>query len=296
LDLVNNLENNSSLSSIRGLAYRQDSQIKINALRQTTDNLDDLPWPERQDVPIYKYNDGFAGLPVPNVQMWSSRGCPFKCIFCLWPQTLYREHKYRKRNTIDVVDEMEFLVKKFHFKAVYFDDDVFNIDRNHVLAICDEIIKRRIGLPWAVMARADLMDEELLDKLAGAGLYAIKYGIESADENILKFCKKDMDLDRACQMIEYTKKLGIKTHLTFCLGFPQETKQTIDKTVNFIQKVNPYSFQFSFATPFPGTEFFGYMQENDLLLSSDWSDYDANYKCIAKTHDLSGKYLEGIKK
>lgn len=295
LDLVNRLENNSDLSSVKGLVYRQHSKIKINASRQAANNLDDLPWPERQDVPVYKYNDGFAGLPVPNVQMWASRGCPFKCVFCLWPQTLYKEHKYRKRNPVDVIDEMEFLVKKLYFKAVYFDDDIFNIDRNYVLAICAQIIKRNIDVPWAVMARADLMDEKLLDNLAAAGLCAIKYGIESADEKILKFCRKDMDLDKAYHMIEYTKKLGIKIHLTFCLGFPQETKQTVDKTVNFIQKARPYSSQFSFATPLPGTEYFRYMDKKSLLLSRDWSDYDGANKCVINTRELSGKDLEEIR-
>ncbi len=295
LDLVNHLENNLDLRSVSGLAYRENSEIKINTLRETIDNLDDLPWPERQDVPIYKYNDGFAGLPAPNVQMWTSRGCTFRCIFCLWPQTLYREHEHRKRNPVDVVDEMEFLIKNFNFKAVYFDDDVFNINRKHVLGICDEIKERKIKVPWAAMARADLMDEELLGNLAKAGLYAIKYGIESADPDILKFCRKDMSLDKVRHIIKLTKRLGIKTHFTFCLGLPGETKQTIEKTVNFIREAKPDSLQFSFATPFPGTEYFQYMEEEGLLLSRDWSDYDGSYKCIINTQELSNEKLESIR-
>ena len=295
LDLVNHLENNLDLRSVSDLAYRENSGIKINTSRETIDNLDDLPWPEREDVPIYKYNDGFAGLPQPNVQIWTSRGCTFRCIFCLWPQTLYREHKHRKRNPLEVVDEMEFLIKNFNFKAVYFDDDIFNIDRNHVLGICAEIRKRQIKVPWAVMARADLMDEGLLRDMANAGLYAVKYGIESVDQDILNFCKKNLDLDKARHIIKLTKRLGIKVHLTFCLGLPGETKQTVEKTVNFIRQAKPDSLQFSFATPLPGTEFFRYMKEKDLLVSSDWSDYDGNYKSVAKTQDLDSKYLEGVK-
>jgi len=293
--LVAHLENNLSLESIPGLAYRKESEIMINRQSSTIDDLDTLPWPERNDVPIYKYNDGFAGLPQPNVQMWASRGCPFQCIFCLWPQTIYQEHRHRKRSPVDIVNEMEFLINKFNFKAVYFDDDVFNIDRNHVLGICEEIRKRKISIPWAAMARADLMDEDLLESMVSAGLYAIKYGIESADENILNLCKKNMDLNKVNSTINTTKKLGIKVHLTFCLGLPGETRDTIEKTNRFIQNTSPDSLQFSYATPFPGTEYFNYLERKGYLFSKNWSDYDGNYKCIFKTCELSAKDLERSK-
>jgi len=106
---------------------------------------------------------------------------PFPLHLCLWPQVLYGGHKYRKRNPSRVVEEMEWLIKRFDFKAVYFDDDVFNIDKAHVTDICREISRRGIKIPWAAMARADLMSEKLLSIMAGAGLYAVKYGIESVD-------------------------------------------------------------------------------------------------------------------
>jgi len=295
LDLVNHLENNLGLQSILGLAYWEDGKIRINNPRSTIDNLDNLPWPEREDVPVYKYNDGFAGLPTPNVQMWASRGCPFQCIYCLWPQTMYREHRYRKRNPIDVLDEMEYLLKRFNFKAVYFDDDVFNINKMHVLGICKEIQRRKIAIPWAAMARADLMDEALLESMVDTGLYAIKYGIESVNQNILNSCKKNMDLKRTREIIKLTKKLDIKVHLTFCLGLPGETRKTVNETVRFIQEAYPDSFQFSFATPFPGTGYFKYVEEKGYLVSKDWSDYDGNYKCVVKTDELSDEDLERIR-
>jgi radical SAM superfamily enzyme YgiQ (UPF0313 family) len=295
LKLVECLENNLALESVLGLAYRKGTEVKINDSRPTVDNLDSLSWPEREDLPIYKYNDGFAGLPHPNVQIWASRGCPFQCNYCLWPQTIYREHKYRKRNPIDVIDEMEYLIKRFDFKAVYFDDDVFNIDKEHVLGICREIKKRKIKVPWAVMARADLMDEQILENMSDSGLYAIKYGIESADQNILDFCKKNMDLGKTCQTIKLTRKLGIKIHLTFCLGLPKETKQSVQKTIRFIQDSQPDSLQVSFATPFPGTEYFRYVNDKGYLLSDNWSDYDGNSKCVIKTQELGCRDLERIR-
>lgn len=296
MDLVSRLEDSSSLKSVLGLAYRNMKNIVINKSRPTIGNLDDLPWPEREGLFIYKYNDGFAGLPVPNVQMWSSRGCPFRCMFCLWPQAVYGEHKYRKRNPIDVVDEMEWLIKKFNFKAVYFDDDVFNIDKAHVISICEEIKKRSIKIPWAAMARADFMDEELLSLLASAGLYAIKYGIESANHKVLKLCKKNLNLAKAKKMIAYTKKLGIKVHLTFCLGLPGETKQSVQDSVDFIGVTKPDSLQFSLATPFPGTDYFRYLEKNGSKLSKSWPDYDGNSRYFSKTNELSNLDLERLKR
>ena len=295
LDLVNKLEDSLSLKSVLGLAYRNTENTVVNKLRPTIRNLDDLPWPERESLPIYKYNDGFADLPVPNVQIWSSRGCPFRCIFCLWPQVIYRQAKYRKRNPVDVVNEMEWLIKKFDFKAVYFDDDVFNIDRDHVIRICEEIKQRKIKIPWAVMARADLVDERLLSLLASTGLYAIKYGIESADYKVLKLCKKNLDLVKAQKMIAYTKKLGIKVHLTFCLGLPGETKQSVGASVDFIGITKPDSLQFSLATPFPGTDYYKYLRHSGSKLSKSWLDYDSQNKYVAQADALTNLDLERLK-
>ena len=295
LDLINSLEKKAGEDRIPGLAYRENGDIKINKGKTIIENLDDLPWPERESLSVYKYNDGFCDLPKPNVQMSTSRGCPYKCAFCLWPQTIHEGHSYRKRNPEKVIDELVWLIEKYGFKAVYFDDDTFNIDRDHVLAICGEIRKRKIHVSWAVMARADLMDEEILRCMSEAGLCAIKYGVESADEKILDLCKKNMDLDRTRRMIKATKDLGIKVHLTFCLGLPGESHQSVQKTIRFIEDVKPDSLQVSFATPFPGTEYFDYIKDRDWLTSNDWSDFDGNYKSVTRTEELTCEDIERIR-
>lgn len=295
LELVNSLSGQENLKSILGLAFRNNQVTVVNRPRPTIKNLDQLPWPLREEASIYKYNDGFAGLPVPNVQMYSSRGCPFHCIFCLWPQVLYGEHKYRKRNPVNVVEEMAWLINKFNFKAVYFDDDVFNIDKGHVIGICKEMVRKGIKVPWAVMARADLMSEEILTMMSDAGLYAVKYGVESANSKVLRLCKKNLNIAKAEKMIRYTKGLGVKVHLTFCLGLPGETRQSIQDTVDFISGIRPDSLQFSLATPFPGTDYYKYLKKNGICLSGKLADYDGNNKYAGGLQEFIGLDLERLK-
>ena len=119
--------------------------------------------------------------------------------------------------------------------------------------------------------------------------------IESADQSVLEYCGKGIDLSKAQQVIKLTKGLGIKVHLTFCLGLPHETKDSINKTIEFIDRVNPDSLQISFATPFPGTDYFKYVKDNGYLLSENWSDYDGNSKCIIRTDELNADYLERVR-
>ena len=239
-------------------------------------SLDELGWPEREGLPMYNYNDAFAGLPRPNVQVMSSRGCPFDCTFCLWPQTIYGRFRVRRRSPEDIVAEIKFLLRRYGFKAVYFDDDVFNADREHVRDICRLIKQENIGVPWAAMAHAGLMDKELISLCAGSGMFAVKYGIESANRDILKNCRKNLDIDKAEEVIRETKKAGIKVHLTFCLGLPGETKQTLRQTAEFIKRIAPDSFQCSRATPLPGTEYFELCRAYGKLPSEAWADYDGN--------------------
>jgi radical SAM superfamily enzyme YgiQ (UPF0313 family) len=133
-----------------------------------------------------------------------------------------------------------------------------------------------------------------LNGLARAGLYAVKYGIESTSPGVLKSCNKNLDLEKTSRIIQTTKGLGIKVHLTFCLGLPGETKSSIDNTIKFIRKVKPDSLQFSLATPFPGTDFFEYVDNKKWLQSKNWDDFDGNHKCNVRNEQLSALELEQI--
>jgi len=295
LDLLGHLDKGKILEGVPGIVYRKNGNIIKNSDRPLLEDLDLLPWPMRETLPMERYYDAPGGLPMPSVQMLASRGCSFQCIFCAWPQIMYKKGSYRTRGVKNVIDEMEYLVNYFGFKSVYFDDDTWNIGKQRILEFCKEMTSRnregRLGVPWAMMARADLMDEEQISTLKKAGLHAVKYGIESADQDILDRSGKSMDLKKTERMVKLTMAMGIKTHLTFTFGLPGETRESVEKTVDYALKLDPASTQFSITTPYPGTDYFIELEREGRLLTKDWSEYDGNYKSVFYNNSLTAEGL-----
>ncbi len=292
LDLVKCIDSNGDFSKVKGLIYRKNGILNKNKMRPLIKDLDSLPWPTRKGLQMQNYVDSPGGMPLPCAQMWASRGCPYKCIFCLWPHIMYRGNTYRIRNPIKVVDEMEYLIKELQFKSIYIDDDTANVNKKFLMDIATEIKKRGLRFPWAIMARPDLMDKDLLTKLRSGGLYAVKYGVESGVQVILDNANKNMHLEKAISMIKLTNTLGIKTHLTFTFGLPGESKESIEKTIMLALDLNPYSVQFSITTPFPGTSYFESLTKSGWKGPDDWGLFDGHKAAIIDFKDISSQYLE----
>ncbi|MDD5614450.1 MAG: radical SAM protein, partial [Candidatus Omnitrophica bacterium] len=292
LELSKVLQDKKQVKDIQGIIYRLNGKCYKTPLRPLIKNLDDLPWPHRNSLFMEHYVDAPGGMPLPCAQIWSSRGCPFKCIFCLWPHIMYHGNTYRMRDPVKVVDEIEYLLKESKFKSIYIDDDTANVSKQFLVRICQEIKRRNLRFPWALMARPDLMDKELLTQLRSAGLYSIKYGVESASQKILGNANKNMNLGYALDMIRFTNSLGIKTHLTFTFGLPGETKESIEKTIRLSHQLNPYSVQFSITTPFPGTSYFDSLKSSGWKEPDDWSSFDGHKAAVVEMENLSSSDLE----
>jgi radical SAM superfamily enzyme YgiQ (UPF0313 family) len=290
LELVEKIGSKDSLKNVAGLVFKEKKKVYKNQKRALT-SLEGYPWPDREEFPSYKYHDCPGGIPRPSAQMISSRGCPYLCTFCAWPQLVYGGRNYRTREVKDVVDEMEFLVKKKGFKSVYFDDDTFNIGKKRMLELAYELKKRNWRTPWAFMGRSDLVDEEILKNFKEVGLAAVKYGVESGVQEIVNNAEKNLDLKIATRNMLLTKKLGIKMHLTFTFGLPGETKETITKTVNYAIYIDPESVQFSIMTPFPGTRFYETLKKDGMLATENLSNYDGNTMSVIRTKELSPEEL-----
>lgn len=293
-ELLKLLESGKSLEGCLGLIYRDGAEVKVNERRPVIQDLDRLPWPARQFLPMYNYHDEPGNIPRPSVQMWASRGCPFGCVFCAWPQIMYGNNKYRTRGVIDTVDEMEWLVREMGFKSVYFDDDTFNVGKKRTMHFAAEVKSRKLDVPWAVMARADKMDREMLEALKEAGLASVKYGVESADQAILEKSAKGLDVQKVKETVKITHELGIKMHLTFMFGLTDETKKTAKKTIDLALELAPESVQFTISTPFPGSVYYHQLVQEGRLLHKDFSRYDGFRSAVIRTDDLSPEDLEEI--
>lgn len=293
LHLIQTIESGGDFSKVSNLVYRDSEGIARETERGSTiEDLDSIPWPSRHQLPMLKYWDLPGGIPEPSLQMWASRGCPFKCIFCAWPQIMYGNNRYRTRDPIDVVDEIEAMVKQYGFRSFYFDDDTFNIGKKRLLALCEEIRRRGLNLPWAAMSRADTTDRETLKALKEAGLVGIKYGVESGSQALVDNAEKNLDLQKVEEMVYVTRELGINQHLTFSFGLPGETWETVRQTIDFAKRLNPETIQFSIMTPFPGSSFYSQLEKDGKLLTHDWSKYDGGTTAVIRTDALGGEDLE----
>lgn len=294
-DLANHLKNNQVPDNVPGLICRDpDGNITVSRRRPLISDLDELPWPARHYLPMTNYHDEPGNIPRPSVQMQASRGCPFGCVFCAWPQIIYGTHKYRTRDPGDVADEFEWLVKIWGFESVYFDDDTFNIGEKRILNICRELKNRRLNTPWAAMCRADTMKPDMLEAMVDSGLHAVKYGVETDDQDTLTASGKALNIRKAQDTIRLTHELGVHTHLTFMFGLPGETREKALRTVDLALELNPESVQFTIATPFPGSRFYNELKEKGLITCDDFSKYDGFRSAVVRTESLSSRDLEEI--
>ena len=257
------------------------------------DSLDALPRPLFDQLPMKNYADPVCGLPNPTAQSWLSRGCPFRCTFCVWPQLVYGSRRYRTRGVDTALDEIEHVIQHYGCESFYFDDDTTNIGEERMIQLAVSIKERGLDVyPWSMMARADCMTPAMLEAFADAGMYSVKYGVESISPALIDACNKSTDLERFHEAIYLTKEAGIKMHLTFTFGIPGETQETIRETIDFALESAPETAQFSICTPFPGTLFYQECKENGWLLTDDWSQYIGSGKAVVETPWLKAEELE----
>lgn len=288
--LVNHLIREMKLDDILGLVYRDNGKVKINGRRPLISNLDILPFPDRDDFPPEKYSD--FSLNFPCIQMISSRGCPFGCIFCVERHVMYASPIYRRRSAKSVVDEMELCIKRYGARQIYFDDQSFTVNKKHVLEICDEILERNLDIPWTCMGDAMCTDYEMLKKMRKAGCIGMKFGVESSSPEILKAIRKPIRLEKVKRVVEWCKRLGIRSHATFCIGLPGETMVTLRNSMIFAKELKSDTIQIAMAVPYPGTPFFEWAEQNNYLITEDWCKYDGTQHSVLSYPELSNTDIE----
>ncbi len=296
LEFCQRVRGGQMIEGILGLSYRDGGGAVVHeARRPNIANLDVLPFPHHRTLDMGLYHDNPGDIPHPSLQLHGSRGCPYKCDFCVWPQVVYEDNKYRTRSAKNMADEIEaaFRSDPYPYRSYYFDDDTFNIGDKRLSEFADELISRGLEhIPWGAMCRADTLKKETLAKLRKAGLAAVKYGVESGNQKIVDDSGKKLDLVVLRDMMAFTHGLGIRTHLTFSFGLIGETKETMQQTLDLALELDPFTIQFSISTPFPGTRFYEYAKAKDLLLTRDFGAYDGMSRSVVRADAVSAEELE----
>ena len=285
------LKKGQSFDRIAGLVFKKNRRLVVNPPRLTED-INVLPYPARHLFPNREisdptvYWDGFCQF-KPAIQMLATRGCPFRCNFCLWNQVIYQNGPYRMFKAKRVVDEMIFCQKKYGAKEIYFDDDTFTANKKNVLAICREIRKRRLKIHWSVMGDAMVTDQEMIEAMSQAGCVGIKFGVESGDRKILRSIQKPIDFAKLEKFTDWCAKRRLKTHATFTFGLSGETQTTMEKTLKLAERLDVDSVQFSITTPFPGTRYYQELKKKRRLKVKSWEDFDGACQSVVKFENLS---------
>ncbi|OGU15981.1 MAG: hopanoid biosynthesis associated radical SAM protein HpnJ [Geobacteraceae bacterium GWC2_53_11] len=272
-------------SRVDGISFFEDGQVVHTANRPPIADLDALPFVApvyKRDLPISEYV--IPHFKNPYVSIYSSRGCPSRCIYCLWPQT-FSGRTMRVRSPQNVYEEIKWIVDNIpEMRELSFDDDTFTANRQHARDIAGLI--KPLGISWTINARANT-DYETLKVLREAGLRHVVVGFESGNDQILKNIKKGVTVAQAVQFAKDCKKLGLSIHGAFIMGLPGETKDTIRQTIDFAKQLDLNSIQASLASPYPGTEFYDLCKEEGWISSDSFLDASGHQKCVINYPNLS---------
>lgn len=260
-------------SDIHGIIY-----LKKNNLIKSNGNLgtipfDELPLPARDLLKNEIYLSPDTKKPITVIQ--TSRGCPYRCIFC--PAYEITEGKVFIRSPQNIIKEIEECVQVYRIKTFLFNADTFTLNKNWVISLCKEIVERKLNIVWAANSRVDTIDQERLMWMKKAGCHIIGFGIESGSQEMLDLMGKKITLDDARKAIKLCREAGIKTHTFYILGLPWEKRETIEKTISFARELDADFFDFNLAFPLPGTEYYRIAKKDNLISTTlDHSGYGSS--------------------
>jgi len=300
-DLANFLDKTASdqnktdgLKEIAGLSFISNGHVVHNPERKFIGNLDELPWASKIYKKHLRIRDYFnPNAPYPMVTMTTSRGCPFHCSFCVYPQT-FTGRRFRLRSINEVLDEMEFVLGAFpEAKSIFFEDDTLTANRKRCIELAEAIIERGLKIPWVANSRIDL-DLDTLVKLKTAGCRELCVGFESGDQKLLDSMGKGIKLDHMFRFMQDAKKAGIFIHGCFMVGFPGETREGALRTIDLAIRLKPDTAQFYPIMVYPGTEAYDeYLEKGWISAASyrEWITPEGLHNCVVRNETLTSSDL-----
>ena len=288
------LETNASCEDVPGLTYRDGERIGSNCAPPLLDDLDLLPWPAREKLPIDAYiPDPGNYWSLPSTGIVFSRGCPLKCSFC--SKSVFAD-TIRYRSVKDFIQEMVHCVDRWGIRDFRFFDEGPTVNRKLMHELCDAIIEEGLDVHWNCFSRVDVIDKPTLERMATAGCYHVKYGVESGTQEMLNTIDKEINLGDAVEAIRWTKQVGIESKANFILGLPGETEQQINETIRFAHKLNADLVTFNLFKPLPGSPLYKDLEAKGELNHESWADYFTTSETQTFTSQLPPATLKRLLK
>ncbi len=289
--LINTIEEKGDLSKVKGIAYHKQGKIIATPDREFIENLDDLPMPLHELLPLDKYNLPFFGK---YTFLIASRGCPFKCIFCR--QIVMWKGKVRVRSAKSLFEETKYVLS-LGVKNVMYQADTFTVDKKIVIDLCKMIVEEKLNFKWAVNTHISFIDEEIVGWMKKAGCWMIAPGIETGDNEVLKKIKKQITRQDIIDKVKIIQKSGIQVWGYFVFGLPGHTWEKLMDDIKFAKQLKLDMANFAVAAPYPGTEFYKMAQEKGWLIPHKWEDFDQNYSAIVDYGNLTpNQIVKAMKK
>lgn len=269
------------MSDVKGLLYRKNGEIVFTGEPDVLADIDSVPLPARHLLKNGKYRIGTLRGTKNFTTIMTTRGCPFKCIFCT---TKVFGKKLKARTPRLVVDEMKAVIRDYHIRHFMFLDDTLTLHRKNILEICELIIAEKLDITFEGSTRANLIDEELIARMSAAGLIRLSFGLESVDPDIRRIMRKEVPLECYVQANKLTNRFGIETLNSCMIGLPGETRDTIRKTLLFLRKSREIKqANISIAVPYPGTELHEMALRGDYGLKLEIEDFSRYRRYNAAT-------------
>ncbi len=275
------------LHGIKGLAWRNGEEIVLNFPRPFINDLDDMPMPMHELLPLQKYR--MPLIKGPFTFIVTSRGCPAGCTYCI--KHVSYQYSARVRSPELIMKEM-WQLKKLGINNIHMYSDLFTVSRDQVVELCQRMIDEKINIHWTSNSRVDFVDEEMLQLMGKAGCRLISWGIESGNEQILKHARKGAYPEKAERALKWAKKAGIMNWGYFIIGLPGEKEETIRQTIDFSKKLPLDIALFHVAAPYPGTPFFFEVVENGWFRpGTRWENVDMDKGTVLDYPDLPAERL-----
>ena len=269
LALLTALAKKEPIDDIPNVIHRVDGQLLMNEIVDQRLDINELPIPDRSDLPLDSYYDSLS-LHGKAMSMMTTRGCPFRCLFC---EADVRGGRYRAREVSLVIDEMKHIVNELGFPEIVIYDDTFTVNRKRTVAICEAILKDGLKFSWDCRTRVDCVDEELLALMKRAGCHRISFGVEAASERVREVLRKDITDEQIRNAFLWSRCVGIRTIGYFMLGTPTETKEEIEQTIKYAIELSPDIAHFCITAPYPGTDLYRMGVSMGVIPDDFWQCY-----------------------